>query len=114
MQWTVLPSPPASANLSLHSVWGSCGDNLFFWQGLNWFQQAFRADRFQTALRWQFPFTFLIRFFDISRLYGLHQTYCLFLTGILFLIGIPIAGFSRSRWRSGSSAGRLGKSSSAR
>ncbi len=43
-----------------YSVQETFGDNLFFWQGLDWFEQILRSDRFQAALGRQFLFTAII------------------------------------------------------
>lgn len=40
-----------------YSVQETFGDNVFFWQGLDWFQQIMRSERFHAALRRQFLFT---------------------------------------------------------
>ena len=43
-----------------YSVQETFGNNQFFWEGLGWFEQILRSDRFQAALGRQFLFTFLI------------------------------------------------------
>ena len=43
-----------------YSVQETFGNNVFFWQGLDWFEQILRSDRFQAALGRQFLFTGLI------------------------------------------------------
>ena len=43
-----------------YSVQETFGNNVFFWQGLDWFEQILRSDRFHAALGRQFLFTFLI------------------------------------------------------
>ncbi|MHA3915465.1 carbohydrate ABC transporter permease [Halovulum sp. GXIMD14793] len=48
-----------------YSVQETFGNNLFFWQGLDWFQQVLRSDRFQSALGRQFLFTGLILAIEI-------------------------------------------------
>ena len=40
-----------------YSVQETFGDNRFFWQGLDWFEQILRSERFQAALGRQFLFT---------------------------------------------------------
>lgn len=40
-----------------YSVQETFGNNLFFWQGLDWFEQLLRSDRFYAALGRQFLFT---------------------------------------------------------
>ena len=42
-----------------YSVQETFGDNLFFWEGLTWFEQILRSDRFHAALGRQFFFTFM-------------------------------------------------------
>ncbi len=41
------------------------GDNVFFWQGLDWFEQLLRSDRFHAALGRQFLFTGLILLIEV-------------------------------------------------
>ena len=48
-----------------YSVQETFGDNLFFWEGLGWFEQILRSDRFHDALGRQFLFTFLILIIEI-------------------------------------------------
>ncbi|TMV10543.1 carbohydrate ABC transporter permease [Arenibacterium halophilum] len=43
-----------------YSVQETFGNNQFFWQGLDWFQQLLRSDRFHAALGRQFLFTGMI------------------------------------------------------
>ena len=43
-----------------YSVQETFGNNLFFWQGLGWFEQILRSDRFHAALGRQFLFTGMI------------------------------------------------------
>ena len=43
-----------------YSVQETFGDNLFFWEGLGWFEQILRSDRFHAALGRQFLFTGMI------------------------------------------------------
>ena len=43
-----------------YSVQETFGNNVFFWQGLDWFEQILRSDRFHAALGRQFLFTGLI------------------------------------------------------
>lgn len=40
-----------------YSVQETFGNNQFFWQGLDWFEQILRSDRFHAALGRQFMFT---------------------------------------------------------
>ena len=46
-----------------YSVQETFGNNVFFWQGLDWFQQILTSERFHAALGRQFLFTFLILIF---------------------------------------------------
>ena len=48
-----------------YSVQETFGNNLFFWQGLDWFQQVLRSDRFRAALGRQALFTFTILIIEI-------------------------------------------------
>ena len=43
-----------------YSVQETFGNNQFFWQGLDWFEQILRSDRFHAALGRQFLFTAII------------------------------------------------------
>ena len=48
-----------------YSVQETFGDNLFFWEGLGWFEQILRSDRFHAALGRQFLFTGLILLIEV-------------------------------------------------
>lgn len=48
-----------------YSVQETFGNNLFFWQGLDWFQQLLRSDRFHAALGRQALFTVTILVIEI-------------------------------------------------
>lgn len=48
-----------------YSVQETFGDNRFFWQGLDWFEQILRSDRFQAALGRQFLFTAIILIIEV-------------------------------------------------
>lgn len=43
-----------------YSVQETFGDNVFFWEGLSWFQQLLNSDRFHASLGRQFLFTGII------------------------------------------------------
>ena len=43
-----------------YSVQETFGNNVFFWQGLDWFENILRSERFQAALGRQFFFLSLI------------------------------------------------------
>ncbi|MEL7184156.1 MAG: sugar ABC transporter permease, partial [Pseudomonadota bacterium] len=49
-----------------YSVQETFGNNQFFWQGLDWFEQILRSERFHAALGRQFLFTFLILIIQVS------------------------------------------------
>jgi glycerol transport system permease protein len=38
-----------------YSVQETFGDNVFFWEGLDWFEEVLRSERFHDALGRQFP-----------------------------------------------------------
>ena len=48
-----------------YSVQETFGNNLFFWQGLDWFETILRSDRFHAALGRQFLFTGLILLIEV-------------------------------------------------
>lgn len=48
-----------------YSVQETFGDNVFFWQGLDWFQNLMRSERFHASLGRQFMFTGLILLIEI-------------------------------------------------
>ncbi len=63
-----------------YSVQETFGDNLFFWQGLDWFQQILRSERFHAALGRQFLFTGLILAIEVP-------------LGIIIALSMPRKGF---------------------
>ena len=63
-----------------YSVQETFGDNLFFWQGLDWFEQILRSERFQAALGRQFLFTGAILLIEIP-------------LGIVVALSMPRRGF---------------------
>jgi glycerol transport system permease protein len=63
-----------------YSVQETFGDNLFFWQGLDWFQQILNSERFHNALGRQFLFTGLILAIEIP-------------LGIVIALAMPRKGF---------------------
>jgi len=63
-----------------YSVQETFGNNLFFWQGLDWFQQMMRSDRFHAALGRQFAFTFTILLIEIP-------------LGVVIALAMPRKGF---------------------
>jgi len=48
-----------------YSVQETFGNNVFFWQGVGWFEQLLRSDRFHAALGRQLFFTFTILIIEI-------------------------------------------------
>ena len=63
-----------------YSVQETFGNNQFFWEGLGWFEQILRSDRFQAALGRQFLFTFLILLIEVP-------------LGIIVALSMPRKGF---------------------
>ena len=63
-----------------YSVQETFGDNLFFWQGLDWFEQVLKSERFHNALGRQFLFTFLILIIEVP-------------LGIAIALAMPRKGF---------------------
>lgn len=48
-----------------YSVQETFGDNLFFWEGLRWFEQVLQSERFHNALARQLFFTFMILIIEV-------------------------------------------------
>ena len=63
-----------------YSVQETFGDNLFFWEGLTWFEQILRSERFHAALGRQFFFTAMILLIEIP-------------LGIAIALSMPRKGF---------------------
>ena len=63
-----------------YSVQETFGDNLFFWQGLDWFEQILNSERFHLALGRQFLFTGLILIIEVP-------------LGIAIALAMPRKGF---------------------
>ncbi|PVB59812.1 sugar ABC transporter permease [Labrenzia sp. 011] len=63
-----------------YSVQETFGDNLFFWQGIDWFEQVLTSDRFHRALGRQFLFTFLILIIEVP-------------LGVAIALAMPRQGF---------------------
>ncbi|MEM6564436.1 MAG: sugar ABC transporter permease [Pseudomonadota bacterium] len=63
-----------------YSVQETFGNNKFFWQGLDWFEQILRSDRFQAALGRQFMFTGIILAIEVP-------------LGIIIALSMPRQGF---------------------
>jgi glycerol transport system permease protein len=64
-----------------YSVQETFGNNVFFWQGLDWFEQILRSDRFQAALGRQFLFTAIILAIEVPL--GIAVALCMPRKGIL-------------------------------
>jgi len=63
-----------------YSVQETFGNNLFFWEGLGWFEKLLHSDRFYSALGRQFVFTGLILAIEIP-------------LGIIVALAMPKNGF---------------------
>jgi len=63
-----------------YSVQETFGNNQFFWQGLDWFEQILRSERFQAALGRQFLFTGIILAIEVP-------------LGIIIALSMPRKGF---------------------
>lgn len=63
-----------------YSVQETFGNNLFFWQGLDWFEQVLRSDRFMAALGRQALFTMTILLIEIP-------------LGVAIALAMPRKGF---------------------
>ncbi|MBD0865030.1 MAG: sugar ABC transporter permease [Rhodobacteraceae bacterium] len=63
-----------------YSVQETFGNNRFFWQGLDWFEQILRSDRFHAALGRQFLFTGIILAIEVP-------------LGIIIALSMPRKGF---------------------
>lgn len=63
-----------------YSVQETFGNNLFFWQGLDWFENIMRSERFHAALGRQFLFTGLILVIEVP-------------LGVIIALSMPRKGF---------------------
>ena len=63
-----------------YSVQETFGNNQFFWEGLDWFEQILRSERFQAALGRQFLFTGIILVIEVP-------------LGIIIALSMPRRGF---------------------
>jgi glycerol transport system permease protein len=63
-----------------YSVQETFGDNVFFWHGLDWFQDIIRSERFLASLGRQALFTFLILVIEVP-------------LGIIIALSMPRQGF---------------------
>jgi glycerol transport system permease protein len=48
-----------------YSLQETFGDNVFFWEGLTWFEQVLHSERFHAALGRQLAFTFMILIIEV-------------------------------------------------
>ena len=48
-----------------YSLQETFGDNVFFWEGVTWFEQVLQSDRFHAALGRQLAFTFMILIIEV-------------------------------------------------
>ena len=63
-----------------YSVQETFGNNLFFWEGLSWFENLLNSDRFHAALGRQFMFTGMILAIEVP-------------LGIIIALSMPREGF---------------------
>lgn len=63
-----------------YSVQETFGNNQFFWEGVGWFEQVLRSDRFQAALGRQFLFTGTILAIEVP-------------LGVIIALAMPRRGF---------------------
>jgi glycerol transport system permease protein len=63
-----------------YSVQETFGDNVFFWQGVDWFEQILRSDRFHAALGRQALFTVSILMIEVP-------------LGVIIALSMPRKGF---------------------
>ncbi len=63
-----------------YSVQETFGNNVFFWQGMDWFEQLLNSDRFHAALGRQFLFTGMILVIEIP-------------LGVIIALAMPREGF---------------------
>ena len=57
-----------------YSVQETFGDNLFFWEGIKWFEDIMRSERFHDALGRQLFFTLLIMLIEVPLGVGIALT----------------------------------------
>ncbi|MDA0289130.1 MAG: sugar ABC transporter permease [Proteobacteria bacterium] len=84
-----------------YSVQETFGDNLFFWEGLKWFEEVMRSERFHDALGRQLLFTLLILLIEVPLgvgialtmpRQGIGVTICLVLMALPLLIPWNVVG----------------------
>ena len=84
-----------------YSVQETFGDNLFFWEGIKWFEDVMRSERFHDALGRQLLFTLLILLIEVPLgvgialtmpRQGIGVTICLVLMALPLLIPWNVVG----------------------
>ena len=84
-----------------YSVQETFGNNLFFWQGIDWFEKVVNSERFYNALGRQFLYTGIILFIEIPLgiaialtmpKKGIGVSFCLVLMSIPLLIPWNVVG----------------------
>ena len=84
-----------------YSVQETFGDNLFFWEGIKWFKEVMRSERFHDALGRQLLFTLLILLIEVPLgvgialtmpRQGIGVTICLVLMALPLLIPWNVVG----------------------
>ena len=84
-----------------YSVQETFGDNLFFWEGIKWFEEVMRSERFHDALGRQLLFTLLILLIEVPLgvgialtmpRQGIGVTICLVLMALPLLIPWNVVG----------------------
>ena len=51
-----------------YSVQETFGNNVFFWEGVKWFQEVIRSERFHASLLRQMLFTLIILLIEVPKL----------------------------------------------
>ena len=84
-----------------YSVQETFGNNLFFWEGIRWFEEVMRSERFHDALGRQLIFTLLILLIEVPLgvgialtmpRQGIGVTICLVLMALPLLIPWNVVG----------------------
>ena len=84
-----------------YSVQETFGNNLFFWEGIRWFEEVMRSERFHDALGRQLLFTMLILLIEVPLgvgialtmpRQGIGVTICLVLMALPLLIPWNVVG----------------------
>jgi glycerol transport system permease protein len=74
-----------------YSVQETFGDNVFFWEGVTWFEQVLTSSRFHESLRRQILFTSIVLAIEIPRR-GPWVSVCLVLMALPLLIPWNVVG----------------------